>query len=164
MYRSILKITIWKPETRRNSLFTAQHRRDAVVFLMPFNPITSSGFQRRARASVPEGWTGFLDIFGVDNIGQVRIMITMAIMKYTWCQGEGTIDFDALFKRLNTLGYKGWFSLGFGNAADKIRVKMSLKKIIRRKTLSLITVIGRGHSGTRLIRTRSMPAVCTWAD
>ena len=72
---------------------------------------------------VPEGWTGFLDAFGVDNIGQVRLNDNNGDYEIHLVPGEGTIDFDALFKRLNAMGYEGWFSLGFGNAADKIRIK-----------------------------------------
>ena len=77
---------------------------------------------------VPEGWAGFLNAFGVDNIGQVRINDNNGDYEIHLVPGEGTIDFDALFKRLNTLGYEGWFSLGFGNAADKIRIKNEFEK------------------------------------
>jgi sugar phosphate isomerase/epimerase len=37
--------------------------------------------------------------------------------------GEGTIDFGALFAKLSALGYGDWFSLGFGDEGDKLRVR-----------------------------------------
>ena len=77
---------------------------------------------------MPEGWAGFLNAFGVDNIGQVRINDNNGDYEIHLVPGEGTIDFDALFKRLNAMGYEGWFSLGFGNAADKIRIKNEFEK------------------------------------
>ena len=72
---------------------------------------------------VPEGWSGFLDAFGVDNIGQVRVNDNNGDYEVHLVPGEGTIDFEAVLKQLNERGYKGWFSLGFGNEVDKIRVR-----------------------------------------
>mgnify|MGYP001242648194 CR=1 FL=1 len=72
---------------------------------------------------VPEGWAGFLDAFGVDNLGQVRLNDNNGDYEVHLVPGEGTIDFEALFARLNTMGYDGWFSLGFGSNEDKVRVK-----------------------------------------
>ncbi len=72
---------------------------------------------------VPEGWQGFLDAFGVENIGQVRLNDNTGEYEIHLVPGEGTIDFADLFAQLNTHGYNGWFSLGFGDDADKIRVR-----------------------------------------
>ncbi len=72
---------------------------------------------------VPEGWQGFLDTFGVDNIGQVRLNDNTGEYEIHLIPGEGNIDFEGLFARLRELGYDGWFSLGFGNDVDKIRVR-----------------------------------------
>ncbi len=82
---------------------------------------------------VPEGWAGFLDAFGVENIGQVRLNDNDGDYEVHLVPGEGTIDFDALFKRLNAMGYAGWFSLGFGDDADKIRVKKEFERTGRRE-------------------------------
>ena len=72
---------------------------------------------------VPEGWSGFLDAFGVDNIGQVRVNDNNGDYEVHLVPGEGTIDFEAVLKQLNERGYKEWFSLGFGNEVDKIRAR-----------------------------------------
>ena len=72
---------------------------------------------------VPEGWQGFLDAFGVENIGQVRLNDNRGDYEVHLVPGEGTIDFPALFVQLRRLGYRGWFSLGFGDEADKLRVR-----------------------------------------
>ena len=72
---------------------------------------------------VPEGWAGFLDAFGVENIGQVRLNDNRGDYEVHLVPGEGTIDFEAVFAQLQSKGYTGWFSLGFGTDTDKIRVR-----------------------------------------
>ena len=72
---------------------------------------------------VPEDWQGFLDAFGVDNIGQARLNDNMGEYEVHLVPGEGNIDFSALLTRLRVMEYTGWFSLGFGNDADKVRVR-----------------------------------------
>ena len=72
---------------------------------------------------VPEGWRGFLDAFGAGNIGQVRLNDNRGDYEIHLVPGEGNIDFAALFAALRTADYAGWFSLGFGDEADKVRVR-----------------------------------------
>ena len=72
---------------------------------------------------VPEGWAGFLDAFGTDNIGQVRVNDNSGDYEIHLVPGEGTIDFPDLFKAIEGGGYQGWYNLGFGNEADKIRIR-----------------------------------------
>ena len=79
---------------------------------------------------VPEGWAGFLDAFGVDKIGQVRLNDNTGEYEVHLVPGEGNIDFPALFGRLEKEGYEGWFSLGFGDEADKIRVRDQFEKLL----------------------------------
>ena len=79
---------------------------------------------------VPEGWSGFLDAFGVENIGQVRINDNKGDYEIHLVPGEGTIDFEALFARLNEEGYSEWFSLGFGDDDDKLRVLERFEKLL----------------------------------
>ncbi len=79
---------------------------------------------------VPEGWAGFLDAFGSEKIGQVRINDNSGDYEVHLVPGEGTIDFEALFEKLNAMGYAGWFSLGFGDSADKVRVKDAFEKLL----------------------------------
>ena len=79
---------------------------------------------------VPEGWAGFLDAFGVDKIGQVRLNDNTGEYEVHLVPGEGNIDFPALFGRLKKEGYEGWFSLGFGDEADKIRVRDQFEKLL----------------------------------
>ena len=72
---------------------------------------------------VPEGWAGFVDVFGVDNIGQVRVNDNTGEFEIHMVPGEGTIDFSALFAKVEGGGYDGWYNLGFGDEADKIRIR-----------------------------------------
>ncbi len=79
---------------------------------------------------VPEGWKGFLDAFGAGRIGQVRLNDNKGDYEIHLVPGEGNIDFTAVFAHLGKLGYKGWYSLGFGNDADKIRVRDQFAKLL----------------------------------
>ena len=92
-----------------------------------FDAIQSSHFKWAFNVAhghlVPEGWHGFLDAFGVDNIGQVRLNDNTGDYEVHLVPGEGTIDFGALFAKLSALGYGDWFSLGFGDEGDKLRVR-----------------------------------------
>jgi len=72
---------------------------------------------------VPEGWRGFLDAFGVANIGQVRLNDNTGTHEVHLVPGEGNIDFQAVFAALRDICYAGWFSLGFGDWQDKMRVR-----------------------------------------
>jgi sugar phosphate isomerase/epimerase len=72
---------------------------------------------------VPEGWAGFVDVFGVDNFGQVRVNDNTGEFEIHMVPGEGTIDFSALFAKVEGGGYDGWYNLGFGDEADKIRIR-----------------------------------------
>jgi sugar phosphate isomerase/epimerase len=72
---------------------------------------------------VPEGWQGFLAGLGADNIGQVRVNDNRGDYEIHLVPGEGTIDFAAFFAELGRLGYQGWFNLGFGDDADKVRIR-----------------------------------------
>jgi protein FrlC len=82
---------------------------------------------------VPEDWPGFLDAFGVDNIGQVRLNDNNGDYEVHLVPGEGNIDFPALFARMRELGYSGWFSLAFGGDADKLRVRDWFEMLIHPK-------------------------------
>ena len=72
---------------------------------------------------VPEKIPGFLEAFGVERIAQVRITDNYGTYEVHLVPGEGNIDFPDLFRRLDTLGYKGPFSLDFGKEEDKVRIR-----------------------------------------
>ena len=79
---------------------------------------------------VPEGWIGFLNAFGTNNIGQVRVNDNTGDYEVHLVPGEGTIDFKSLFLELNKRDYKGWYNLGFGDEDDKIRIRDQFDKLI----------------------------------
>jgi sugar phosphate isomerase/epimerase len=72
---------------------------------------------------VPEGVPGFLEAFGVDRIAQVRLADNTGEYEVHLVPGQGTIDFQDLFRRLDRAGYTGPYSLDFGTDEDKIRVR-----------------------------------------
>jgi sugar phosphate isomerase/epimerase len=72
---------------------------------------------------VPEHVAGFLDAFGVERIAQVRLTDNRGDFEEHLVPGQGTVDFADLFFRLDQLGYTGPFSLDFGAAEDKVRVR-----------------------------------------
>jgi sugar phosphate isomerase/epimerase len=66
---------------------------------------------------VPDGFDGFLDAFGVSNIGQVRLNDTHGRYEEHLIPGQGIVD----FRRLTDLGYTGPYTLDFGGPDDRAR-------------------------------------------
>jgi len=79
---------------------------------------------------VPEGWRGFLDAFGVDTIGRVRLNDNTGEYEVHQVPGEGNVNFEALFATIGGMGCSGWFSLGFGSQQDKVRVKHRFESLL----------------------------------
>jgi sugar phosphate isomerase/epimerase len=72
---------------------------------------------------VPEGIDGFLDAFGVDRIGEVRLADNLGDKEVHLNPGQGNIDFVSLFRRLEGAGYQGHYMMAFGNQADKLTAR-----------------------------------------
>lgn len=72
---------------------------------------------------VPDKTCGFLDAFGAAQIAQVRLTDNPGTYEKHLVPGEGVIDFADVFRRLDGAGYTGPFSLDFGTAEDKARIR-----------------------------------------
>jgi sugar phosphate isomerase/epimerase len=70
---------------------------------------------------VPDGFDGFLDAFGVGNIGQVRLNDTHGRYEEHLVPGQGIVDFRRVFRRLAERGYEGPFTLDFGTDEERAR-------------------------------------------
>lgn len=68
---------------------------------------------------VPDGFDGFLDAFGVSNVGQVRLNDTHGRYEEHLLPGQGIVDFKRVFRRLAEAGYSGPFTLDFGTAEER---------------------------------------------
>jgi sugar phosphate isomerase/epimerase len=77
---------------------------------------------------VPEGIDGFLDAFGVARIGEVRLADNTGEYEIHLNPGQGTIDFGAMFARLEKAGYRKHYSMAFGSDADKLAARDRLAK------------------------------------
>jgi sugar phosphate isomerase/epimerase len=71
-------------------------------------------------ALVPDGFDGFLDAFGAERIGQVRLHDTHGKYEEHLIPGEGILDFRHVFRRLTAAGYTGPFSLDFGTPDQRL--------------------------------------------
>ena len=69
---------------------------------------------------VPEGVNGFLDAFGTERIGEVRLADNTGEYEVHMVPGEGTLDFGGMFKGLESAGYSGHYSMAYGDQAAKI--------------------------------------------
>lgn len=69
---------------------------------------------------VPEGIDGFIDAFGINRIGEVRLADNLGDKEVHLNPGEGNIDFASLFTRLESAGYQDHYMMAFGNQADKL--------------------------------------------
>jgi len=69
---------------------------------------------------VPEGIDGFLDGLEIGRCGEVRVADCRGTIEEHLKPGEGTIDFGAMFRRLERMGYRGHFTTAFGSLQDMI--------------------------------------------
>ena len=72
---------------------------------------------------VPEDVDGFLDAFGIDRIGEVRLADNLGDKEVHLNPGEGNIDFPSVFGRLESSGYSGFYSMAFGSLEDKVAAR-----------------------------------------
>jgi sugar phosphate isomerase/epimerase len=72
---------------------------------------------------VPEGVAGFLDAFGTERIGEVRLADNTGEYEIHLPPGQGTIDFGPLFRRLEGAGYRHHYMMAFGSDAAKLAAR-----------------------------------------
>ncbi|OLB53711.1 MAG: sugar phosphate isomerase/epimerase [Candidatus Rokuibacteriota bacterium] len=75
---------------------------------------------------VPEGIEGFLDGLGIARIGEVRLADNTGEYEIHLAPGEGTIDFEALFDRLESAGYAHHYTMAFGGDDAKLAARNRL--------------------------------------
>lgn len=68
----------------------------------------------------PEGIEGFLDQLDIDRIGLVRLNDNNGVKEEHIPPGEGNIDFEMIFDRLEGAGYSDHYSLAFGDQQAKL--------------------------------------------
>lgn len=69
----------------------------------------------------PEGIPGFIDALDVDRCGEVRLNDNRGEAEEHLAPGEGTIDFEDMFERLEEdAGYTGHYSLAWGTLEDRL--------------------------------------------
>ena len=79
---------------------------------------------------VPEGIDGFLDTFGIERIGEVRLADNNGDYEVHLIPGEGNIDFNNLFTRLESTGYKGHYSMAYGSDEQRIDSRHQLSTLV----------------------------------
>jgi sugar phosphate isomerase/epimerase len=95
-----------------------------------FEQITSANFGWAFTVNhahlVPEGIDGFLDAFGTERIGEVRLADNTGEYEVHLVPGQGTIDFKGLFDRLESAGYAKHYSMAFGSDEEKLAARARL--------------------------------------
>jgi len=79
---------------------------------------------------VPDGVDGFLDAFGIDRIGEVRLADNTGDYEVHLIPGEGNLDFTNLFTRLENAGYKGHYSMAYGSDEQRIESRNQLSQLV----------------------------------
>ena len=72
---------------------------------------------------VPEGIGGFIDALDVSRIGEVRLADNTGEVEIHMLPGQGNIDFPATFRRLESAGYDGYYTMAFGSLDDKLAAR-----------------------------------------
>ena len=80
---------------------------------------------------LPEGVGGFVDAIGLGRCGEVRLADNRGLYEEHLFPGEGTLDFGAMFRRLEAGGYRGHYMLAFGSREDMLRGRDVLAEIAR---------------------------------
>ena len=95
------------------------------IFTYFFDNLTSPNlhwtFTINHATLVPEGIDGFLDTFGIERMREVRVADNLGDKEHHMYPGEGSIDFRAVFKRIEGMGYQGHYTNGFGSMDDMLR-------------------------------------------
>lgn len=79
---------------------------------------------------VPEGVDGFLDAFGIERIGEVRLADNTGDYEVHMIPGDGNIDFDSCLNRLENSGYRGHYSMAYGSPEEKIASRKHLASLV----------------------------------
>ena len=69
---------------------------------------------------VPEGINGFLDTFGIERMREVRVADNLGDKEHHMYPGDGSIDFRSVFTRIESMGYTGHYTNGFGTLDDMV--------------------------------------------
>ena len=69
---------------------------------------------------VPEGIDGFIDAFGVECMREVRVADNLGDKEHHMYPGDGSIDFRSVFTRIESMGYTGHYTNGFGTLDDML--------------------------------------------
>ena len=69
---------------------------------------------------VPEGIDGFIDAFGIERMREVRVADNLGDKEHHMYPGDGSIDFRSVFTRIESMGYTGHYTNGFGTLDDML--------------------------------------------
>ena len=70
---------------------------------------------------MPEGIDGFLDNLDIRRCGEVRVADCRGTIEEHLKPGAGTIDFGAMFRRLERMSYRGHFTTASGQQVRAVR-------------------------------------------
>ncbi len=79
---------------------------------------------------VTEGIDGFLDAFGIERIGEVRLADNSGDYEVHLIPGQGNIDFASCLERLESSGYQGHYMMAYGNDQEKVASRDRLASLM----------------------------------
>jgi sugar phosphate isomerase/epimerase len=80
----------------------------------------------------PDGIDGFLDVLDIGRCGEVRLADCRGTVEEHLFPGQGTIDFPAMFARIEGEGYRGHYMLAFGSLDDMLAGRDTLSAMVRK--------------------------------
>jgi sugar phosphate isomerase/epimerase len=75
---------------------------------------------------LPIGIDRFMDGMDIGRCGEVRLADCRGTIEEHLLPGEGTIDFPAVFARIEAAGYKGHYTMAFGSLSDMLAGRATL--------------------------------------
>lgn len=131
-----LERAVWHAEELGIDLLLENHNPEPADGEIHYLPVTTDECERYFNAlssdrlrwaftinhahMLPAGINGFLDDLDVDRCGEVRIADNRGEKEEHLQPGKGTIDFEALFERLEHDGYQGHYMLAFNDLEDML--------------------------------------------
>ena len=80
----------------------------------------------------PDGIDGFLDALDLGRCGEVRLADCRGTIEEHLYPGQGSIDFAAMFARIESEGYRGHYMQAFGSLDDMLSGRETLAAMARK--------------------------------
>lgn len=110
----------WEPERAEVHYLAHTLEEWAYCYEKIASPSLRLSFTANHAHMMPEGIVGWIDAIPIDRVDEVRLADNHGEYEIHLKPGEGTMDFGAMFKRLEERGFAGHFMNAWGTLDDML--------------------------------------------